>query len=63
MISSSPFSVDFDLKPSSQIEKTDTIDFLPCKIPKDVQECNREIYFDPCITKSEDHPALKKVVL
>ena len=63
MISASPFSVDFDLKQSSEIEKTDKIDFLPCKIPKDVQECNRDIYFDPCITQDEDHPALKTVVL
>ena len=24
---------------------------LPCKFPKDIESCNRDIYFDPCITK------------
>ena len=39
------------------------VDFLPCQFEKDIEETNRDIYFDPCIQKSAEHQDLKEVQL
>ena len=39
------------------------IDFLPCKFQADVEQTNREIYFDPCIKKCDEHNDLNEVSL
>ena len=40
--------------------KTVDVELLPCKFSKDVENCNREIFFDPCIEKKGE---LKEVSL
>ena len=55
MIKQSSFQVDFDLNANDDDLKDLAVDFLPCQFEKDIEETNRDIYFDPCIQKSAEH--------
>ena len=71
MFKKSQFSVDFgfdgkdnqDLEVDENVLPNVPIDLLPCRYPNDVAECNRDVFFDPCIRQSEQHPQLKEVTL
>lgn len=38
-----------DLEASAPLDKDVSIEFLPCQFQNNIDECNKDVYFDPII--------------
>ena len=53
MLKKQQFNVNFDLTVRDGDQEPIKVDLLPCKYEKDIENTNRDIFFDPCIQQSE----------